>query len=640
MSDKTIDERTTRIIAIARTKNYFSLEELAEDMEVSTRSIRNYIKQLNDDLKGIASIINERAKGYRLDIVDKQAFESLLENKGSEDDLLNSQKGRIAYIFDKLINSDETYTLDDLSSEMHIGRTTLVNEIKKAAVSLETYNLIIEGKPNRGMELKGKELDLRFYILDNIYDVMYGDYPLDADISEAIERISNEYNLESTTQTRLMEFITIMLDRLLKNHPLTEIEEKHKKLLNTKDHQIVLEMVQAIERLLPVEIPQSEILFITIPIAGRRTPTNNRTLADITITNDVKRLLEQIVEQVGFKKKLIQENESFFKDLQYHLTFMLNRLIFGLRLKNPLLADVKSKYPVAYKMAEIAGQVIENRYELKVPEDELGYLAFYFGVFIGQSEVKVKRFQKAAVVCGTGRGTAKLVAIQLERILNENTEIDLFSERDVTKEMLNQYDLVFSTVKLPFETNTPFIVIKEIFDEKNVTKEIEKATYMQKLKIKNADDYKSVVTHLVTKEKFFLLDSGKGYHENVLDMVKHLVQIGRLDHGFKGRLNEREKQGSMVFDRFIAFPHTFNHQSQSIELAIGVFPKKIIADGKEVKLVFLLGLPEQQNDHNEHLIVKIYDEIIRIANNQHLVDQLGNVCTYEEFKQVIEQSSI
>jgi lichenan operon transcriptional antiterminator len=108
-----------------------------------------------------------------------------------------------------------------------------------------------------------------------------------------------------------------------------------------------------------------------------------------------------------------------------------------------------------------------------VPEDELGYLAFYFGVFIGQSEVKVKRFQKAAVVCGTGRGTAKLVAIQLERVLNENTEIDLFSERDVSKEMLNQYDLVFSTIKLPFETNTPFILIKEIFDEKNVTKEIE-----------------------------------------------------------------------------------------------------------------------------------------------------------------------
>ncbi|MFK4997902.1 PRD domain-containing protein [Bacillus sp. N9] len=105
---------------------------------------------------------------------------------------------------------------------------------------------------------------------------------------------------------------------------------------------------------------------------------------------------------------------------------MINRLMFGLRLKNPLLADVKEKYPVAYKMAQIAGQVIESKYELDVTEDELGYLAFYFGVFISKNDVKVKRFQKAAIICGTGRGTAKLVAIQLERILNHNTEIHLY----------------------------------------------------------------------------------------------------------------------------------------------------------------------------------------------------------------------
>lgn len=639
MSDIMIDERIAQILEIARTSKYHSLEEFADALDVSTRSVRNYIKQLNADLVGIASIINERGRGYRLDIVDKQVFESLLAKNRIKDDTLNSQKGRIAFIIDRLINNEETYTLDDLASEMHIGRTTLVNEIKKAAVSLETYSLTIQGKPNRGMELKGKELDLRFYILDNIYDVLYGDYPLDTDIIEAIEMISNKHNLESTTQARLMEFIIIMLDRILKDHPISEVDEKHKKLLGTMDYQISLEIVQKIENQLPVKIPQAEILFITLPIAGRRTPTNNRTLADITITQDVQRLLEQIIEHVGFKKEIIYENESFFKDLQYHLTFMLNRLIFGLRLKNPLLADVKEKYFVAYKMAEIAGQVVENRYGLKVPEDELGYLAFYFGVFIGQSDLKVKRFRRAAVVCGTGRGTAKLVAIQLQRVLNQSTEIDLFSEKEATKVILDKYDLVFSTVKMSFETSAPFIMINEIFDESNVSREIEKVTYMKKLKIHNANDYQSMITHLVTKEKFFLLDSTKGYQENVLEMIEHLVEDGHLDAGFKERLKEREEQGSMVFDRYIAFPHTFNNRSESIELAIGVFPEKVVADGKEVKLVFLLGLPERQNDHNENLIVKIYDEIIRIANNQEIINQLTNVSTYEQFTQVIEQSS-
>ncbi len=147
---------------------------------------------------------------------------------------------------------------------------------------------------------------------------------------------------------------------------------------------------------------------------------------------------------------------------------------------------MKDKYPVAYKMAEIAGQVIEREYGLEVTEDELGYIAFYFGVFIAKGDVKVKRFEQAAVICGTGRGMAKLVSIQLERILNRNTDIHLYSELEVTRELLDSYDIVFSTVKLSFETNTPFIMISEIFDEEYVRKRLKTSPLCKNIKSKMA----------------------------------------------------------------------------------------------------------------------------------------------------------
>ncbi|MBS4207328.1 BglG family transcription antiterminator [Bacillus sp. FJAT-50079] len=638
MSNMILSDRVVQIIEIARKKSYSSLDDLAEGLAVSTRSIRNYIKQLNNDLIGIVSLKNEKGKGYYLHVLDEPMLQSLLEINKS-DELLDSPKRRMALIIDRLINSEEIYTLDDLAFEMHMSRTTLINELKKSSVSLKSYNLIIQGKQNKGMYLSGKELDLRFFLLDNIYDLLYDSYPIDPDIIEEIVKICIQHDLESTTQTRLLQFIIVMLDRLLKDHPLTEMDEKHKKLLDSKDYEIALEIVHAIESQLPIKIPQLEILFITMPIAGRRTPTNNRTMANIVITDDIKNLLESIVEQVGFNKEIIKENESFFTDLQYHLTFMINRLIFGLRLKNPLLADVKEKYPVAFKMAQIAGQVIENKYELEVTEDELGYLAFYFGVFITNNDVKVKRFQKAAIICGTGRGTAKLVAIQLERILNQDTEIHLYSEQEVTKELLAQYDIVFTTVTLPFEMSTPFIMISEIFNEKSVEREIEKISYMQTFKIQNGSTHHSILKNLVTKDKLFMLDSTNSYHGNVREMIDHLVRTGYLDAGFKERLKERENKGSMVFDHYIALPHTFNYQSSSIELAIGIFPESVIADGKEIKLVFLLGLPEQQSDNIEHLIVKIYDEIIRIANNKKLINVLVRAKGYDDVMKILEEGS-
>jgi len=631
-----MDEKLFKIVEITRNKSYSSLAYLAESLGVSTRSIRNYINQINYDLAGAASIINEKGKGYRLNIMDEQLFQQLHARNYSEKEILDSPKQRISFIIDRLINSEEVNTLDDLAFAMNIGRTTLVNELKKVSVSLGAYNLKIHGKQNKGMSLSGKELDLRLFVLDNIYDVLYKSYPLDQDISEELDKIFDNHDLETNTQTKLMEFIIIMLDRLLKGHLIDGSHDKYKTLLNTVDYQIALEIVSTLESQLPIKIPQSEILFITIPIAGRRTPTNNRTMADVKITNDVIWLLEQIVEQVGFKKEIICENELFFKDLQYHLTFLLNRLLFGLRLKNPLLVDVKRKYPVAYKMAEIAGQVIERNYDIKVTEDELGYLAFYFGVFITQDDVNVKRFQRAAVICGTGRGTAKLVAIQLGRVLNPETIIDLYSENDITEKILENYEIIFSTVKLSFNTTKPLIMINEIFDEESVKREIGNKLYMQNLKIESDSVFRSVVAQLIAKEKFFILDSTKDYHVNVSNMVDTLVKNGWLDKGFKERLKERGSKGSMVFDNFIALPHAFNQQSNQIELALGVSPETLIGDGKELKLVFLLGLPEQQTKNSEYMIVKIYDEIIRIANDSQLIDSIANIQDYGDLKHLLD----
>ncbi len=638
MSDFSMDDRAVLIIELIRKKTYCSLEYLADTIGVSTRTIRNDIKQLNSDLKGIALLENERGKGYRLDIENEQVFEDLIGKNNSEKNMQDSPQRRIAFIIDRLINSEETNTLDEMAFALNIGRSTLVNELKKAAIAFETYNLSIRGKQNSGMYLSGSELDLRFFILDNVYDYIFNDYPLDEDIKEEIQAIANQHDLEATTQNRLMKSVIVMLDRLLKNHPLHKMSEKHRKLLDTKDYQIAIEIIAAIERKLPITIPEPEILFITLPIAGRRTPTNNRSLADIKITEDVKDLLEQIMEQLGFEKEIIRENELFFQDLQYHLTFMLNRLMFDIRVKNPLLADVKEKYPVAFKMAEIAGIVIEKDYGLIASEDELGYIAFYFGVFIAQNEVKTKRLQQVAVICGTGRGTAKLVAIQLQRVLNQNTQIDLFSEAEATKELLDEYDLVFTTVKLAIESETPVIMIHEIFDEKSVSMQIEKVTYLQKFKLKNEGNHNSIVKLLINEDKFFLLDSTKGYHENVNKMVDTLVRKGCLDGGFKDRLSEREAKGSMVFDRYIAMPHTSNTATNKIELALGVFPEKVLINGKEIKLVFLLGIPKQ-TDYDASLLVKIYDEIIKIAADEQLVDQLARSTCYQELSEKLEYAS-
>jgi lichenan operon transcriptional antiterminator len=118
-------------------------------------------------------------------------------------------------------------------------------------------------------------------------------------------------------------------------------------------------------------------------------------------------------------------------------------------------------------------------------------------------------------------------------------------------------------------------------------------------------------------------------------MVDGLVGKGYFDDGFKERLLERAAKGSMVFDRYIALPHTTNTATNKIELALGIFPEKVLAEGKEIKLVFLLGIPKQ-TDYDASFLVKIYDEIMKIAANEQLVDQLARSTSYEEIAKNLE----
>lgn len=61
---------------------------------------------------------------------------------------------------------------------------------------------------------------------------------------------------------------------------------------------------------------------------------------------------------------------------------MINRLKYGFHIYNPMVDDFKNKYSVAYKMAEIAKGVLEERIGIEMTEDEMGFLAAYLECFI------------------------------------------------------------------------------------------------------------------------------------------------------------------------------------------------------------------------------------------------------------------
>lgn len=63
-----------------------------------------------------------------------------------------------------------------------------------------------------------------------------------------------------------------------------------------------------------------------------------------------------------------------------HMVPLLARIKSGMRMKNPILQDIKREYPLAYEMATQACSVLRNVSPNPIKEDEIGYIAVSFAL--------------------------------------------------------------------------------------------------------------------------------------------------------------------------------------------------------------------------------------------------------------------
>jgi len=633
MNNYFAEDRKFLIIKLLQHNHNIPLAELAQKLNVSTRTIRNDIKLLNDILEDSAFIEIEQGECcfYITDHYELEERKISLEKMQRDFD---SPQKRVAYIIKTLMTNDKPYSTEELAYDMNLGRTTLSNEIKKLNEVLKNYGLSIEGTQNAGIQLKGEELQLRLFILEHIYDMVYEEEAIQENIQNCIETLFEQYRLESTTEKNFFHYVVMSVDRIQSGHSLKYMDEKFYVLQKSNAWDIIQTVANELRPLLNKEISIEEKLFMTIPLAGMRTPTDLENISKMELKQNIDEVVEEIIASIGYELNLYLKKDNLQKDFYYHISFMVNRLQFGYVLKNPLAEEITKKYPLAYKMAKIAAKVVEEKYHVTVPEDEVGYITAYFGAYILEYSIVQQKPYKIALICSTGRGTARLIASQLKKLLDHNAEMDLYSEKQVSAELLNDYDIVFSTVTLPFESKKQIIRIKDIFDEKELLLHIQKVKYLEKVDFLGEETSGvSLIAALLEEDTFFLLDEKKGYLENIKMMIEKLTEKGFVDEQFWERISEREKNSTMVFGHNVAFPHTVNEQREGkLVFALGVSTKKLKSEcGENVQLIFLLALPKNK-ELDDSVLVRIYDEMISIAQNEQYIAEITKA---ENYKQLV-----
>lgn len=227
-------------------------------------------------------------------------------------------------------------------------------------------------------------------------------------------------------------------------------------------------MAKEIEEKFNVVLSESEIGYIVLHIIGTKMQQNK--IEDVNLELEDEESIELAVimskEIINIAERALSldlsNDKQLLNGLILHLRPTINRLKYGLTLRNPLLNDIKENYPEIYGVAWMTSVVFEKYLGKKVAEEEIGYIALHLGAAVERA----KKPLKALVVCTTGIGTAQLLAARLEKSFKQIEIKDIVSSVSLHESILNDIDIVISTV--PIEINKPFINISPLLTQNDI----------------------------------------------------------------------------------------------------------------------------------------------------------------------------
>jgi transcriptional antiterminator/mannitol/fructose-specific phosphotransferase system IIA component (Ntr-type) len=610
-------------------------EALARRLGVGVRTVATEVAALNQSLGRTGSVRLTDGR-YRLLVVDAEAYREIRDRITGEQESFNDPDRRSAFILAKLTRSDVPVRTEELAAEMCVARSTLSGDIAHLRNALADSEVSIEGRPHVGLRLHGPELAIRTLILRDAYPAAYGTFLIGPELEKAFNDAADEFGFTDDLRASLLRWFTVMLDRTVNGHWLTEAPEAYSEIEGTQAHAFATALARRIAPLIDEDIPTAEILFLALPAAGRRTPTTADLLAVPSAPPvDVDALVEHIFGRIRHSMDLgfDVEPSELVVEFSHHIAYMINRLRYSLHVDRTVdEAELRGRFPVAIRMAEVARDVIAEETGLIMDGAELGLAATYFQVLLEDHAARQHRPFTVAILTGQGPGAARLIRGQLSKLLPQDTSYAILSLSSEPPQ-LDGIDLVVTTPGSQLHLATPTLELSEVFDRGELIRKLSAMRFTHHGPLALSGESGSMLVSLLDEERFVQLPADSTSADGVSLLVDRLAGLGMVNEAFRSALTAREALAPMQINTAVAFPHASAPDLQGVACALGVIPRGDTEDG--LRIIFLMAVPAK-TDYDDRILIRVYDEIIRLSQDPLLVRKVSRLTSYVQFFYLME----
>ncbi|SFK31956.1 mannitol operon transcriptional antiterminator [Halobacillus dabanensis] len=575
---------------IVRTSGKHTVHSLSSFLNVSGRTVQRDLKSIEKILQQFDLTLNRRADdGLFIDGKNEQIFRLIqnLAGVNPTDETPEERKLRLLII---LLQEGPSIKKQVLANELGVSGATLSAYLDDLAQWLNKFSITLTRKRGVGIELIAEEVNKRhalanyflvyFYeeLIENLYLLEQGK----EDNEKILGYFSPQYLLVidklvnqkvNKGQTRLADsdyiglivYICLTIQRTQDGFSLQkEYKEENE---SSSEFQLMKTIREELEEKLSIPITNSDVHFLTIILKGSKVQAADAGYYDSVLLG---KLIRNVIKDVSFMLNVdLSDDFSLFQGLLAHMEPSIFRLKQQLELFNPLTEEIKRKYPVLFMAVK---KSLESEFnDIDFPDDEVAFIVLHFGSALLVHEEKVKI--NAVVVCPTGIGASKMLASRMQKELTEITDVKILSIKDFQSANLDNFDLVISTVRLPF-TDIDYILVSPLLSEKdigfiksylqnNLDKLTRKNQYLNPKEQQEAEpptkqhDVKELLQEIkdvhssmdaILENLLVYRTKQDGDHWNVLqEMVDQAEQEGLLTNYAKvmQELEEREKKGGL-----------------------------------------------------------------------------------------------
>ncbi|MGL5977649.1 MAG: BglG family transcription antiterminator [Erysipelotrichaceae bacterium] len=620
-----LTQRQVKIIESLRTSNsYVKGSELAQWLDVSTRTIRNDVAAINSVLG--ETILGDRVKGYYL-ISTYVAKERTSQSEPSD---------RIVVILLALLDH-ETVDLYELAEMLYVSERTIEQDCLQIKFWMEKCY-----QDKLRLEKKGPSYFLEgSFARNRILFELTKQMQVQQDIMQ-LQRYFPNHDFDSLREcllacvaacdistryislSRMQMELAMMLARDGNRYDLwSEVP---------KIHPFVMELKQQLAQY-EWQLSEEQCRYLSFMVEkSLELDALEQAIRDNPKVDPIRyELVYRAVSKTlaGMQMNLV-DVQPYLDDLILHILVSISRMERGITLSNPLHNALRNDHPFIFTTAMQLCKVVEDACNVSFEVNEWSYVVAYLAMLF----YKVRKQDKQAqlhiwVVIPYNKTMLNYIGDAVASFCNLDTMV-VHKAHQMSKQEVAQANLIITTSSIDVGAMTTMIQIQPSFsivDKIKVKEALERVVLQQKRLL-----FFDLMHRYFDPNLFVILPQAKHKHEVIAQLCSRLHSFGCVDETFYEDVCTRDALVSTALESGVALPHALQFSAVESKIAIAVLSTPLHWDENRIRVVLLGAYSEADQEHLQQFM----DLLAQILVLPHFVERVKHSKNFHDFMYVME----